>query len=136
MVSKQLLIFLYNLFSFRKQIFVITFENGCVFVNDIEIISKRAKNRYHVFITLFDQYITDIKTTKNSENYKYLSIHEISDLLNKAGFPISDLEKQIRLPIYEIMKKVPNLIEFKRWSGIHEKNFGYRLNAKYIRIGL
>jgi hypothetical protein len=106
-----------------------------VFVNGHEIICCRAKNRFQIFVVLFDQYISDKKRTRDTTNFRFLSLKEISAILNKAGFYVSDLEKQVRLPIYKIMEKVPDLIEFRKWAGCCDKNFGYRLNPKFIRIG-
>ena len=120
----------------QSQKLEISLTKKSVFINCKEFISSRAKLKFQIFMILFDLYAADFRTTRNVEEFRFLNIKEIAKLLTSRGIDITDAEKQIRLPIYELMKKSPNLINSKRWNGNQNKNFGYRLDPKFVRLGV
>jgi hypothetical protein len=116
-------------------------ENS-VFINGIEIINSKAKNTYKIFSILYDQYLEDLNLRKNSNNFKYININKIANLLEKETNSITSTEDQIRRPLNKLRKHIKIaienafrthistdcVIEFAPWNNLSDNKFGFRIN--------
>ena len=120
----------------------ISLTKNSVFINSKEFISSRAKNTYRIFHILFKQYMSDLLSLKHPEDYVFLSIDKIADILETDGSEIESPHNQVRRIINRLRENIQknykidlqDLIEFSPWNGLGDKNFGYRLNSKKISV--
>ena len=122
-----------------KKALQLMFTQGTVYINDIEVVSKRAKLCISIFDVLFKQFLHDFSNPK--EQHKPLSIEKIADRLNFHS-EITDLEQQIRYPINKMQRTIKeklasqlglnikrdDIIQTIGWPELGCKEYGYRLN--------
>lgn len=124
-----------------KQPLQLQFTGGVVYINNIEVVNKRAKLCISIFDVLFQQFLHDFSNDVPKEEHKPLSIEKIADLLNFHS-EITDLEQQIRNPINKMQRtmkeklanqlglsiKRDDVIQTIGWPELACKEYGYRLN--------
>jgi hypothetical protein len=111
----------------------ISFQHGTMFLDDVEIIGAESQNLHKIFRIFLDQFIHDAIDGRIHTDFKLLNMHEIAELLEKAGLTILDPEKQVRRQINRLQKITHDkfnlpIIESVRWTGVGAKSFGYRLS--------
>lgn len=117
----------------------INFKDGAIFIDNSEIISKKAENLQKIFKILLKQFLQDSMKGEDIDKFNLLSIHKFSEILEIAGETILDKEKQVRRPINRLQRALfikfgVNIIETVRCSYIGNP-FGYRLNPSIICLG-
>ena len=120
----------------------ISLTTDSIFINGLKFIGARAKNTYRIFHILFKQYMSDLQNLKHPEDYGFLSIDKIADILETDGSEIESPHNQVRRNINRLRENIQknykidlqDLIEFSPWNGLGDKNFGYRLNPTKIYI--
>ena len=122
------------------------FLEGIVYVNGIEVIPRSATSRVLIFKVLLEQYLKDFTGGLGVEEHKFLTITQISELIEPYVGAGRDVEQQVRRPLNKIQKAVQEamaqklgvhvdrhcLIETKGWPGCSSKEYGYRLNPRTI----
>ena len=115
--------------------------NKTIFINNMEVIGKRAKNQFLIFSILYDQFLTDCKNGNYPKDFNLLTINEIADRLQTDNVLIEDVETQVRRLISIISKNFrekfdgTEIIESVRWKGLDMPSYGYRLNPEIVCIG-
>ncbi len=113
---------------------------GSLYVNNIEILNKKAVACMKVFRILFEQFLHDCKKELPPEKHMLLSITEIEKRLNLD--PEADPEHYIRKPINTIQRTIKttlakklglniernDVIQTVGWPGSSRRDYGYRIN--------
>ncbi|APR98641.1 hypothetical protein [Wolbachia endosymbiont of Folsomia candida] len=124
-----------------KKALQLQFTGGVVYINDIEVVNKRAKLCISIFDVLFKQFLHDFSNDVPKEEHKPLSIEKIAERLNFHA-EITDLEQQIRYPINKMQRTIKeklanqlglgiereDVIQTIGWPELACKEYGYRLN--------
>lgn len=122
-----------------KKALELKFTSGIVYINDVEVVNKRAKSCISVFNVLFKQFLHDFSNDIPKEEHKPLSIEKIADLLHSE---VMDLEQQIRYPLNKMQRMIKDklanqlglgikredVIQTIGWPELACKEYGYRLN--------
>ena len=72
--------------------------DSTIYINEFEIINKRAKTQFDLFNILMDAFIDDVR----NGTITYMNIYQIADKLIECGHKISDPEKNVRQSIKNI----------------------------------
>lgn len=124
-----------------KKALQLKFTGGAIYINDIEVVNKRAKLCISIFDILFKQFLHDFSNDVPKEEHKPLSIEKIADRLNFHA-EITDLEQQIRYPLNKVQRTIKeklanqlglgiereDVIQTIGWPELACKEYGYRLN--------
>lgn len=116
-------------------------KDGVVYINNAEIISKKAPSCFNIFQLLLTQYLKDFALGLSPEKHTLLSINKLEKLLN-LNLEITDLEQQIRKPLNKMQRTIKeklasklglniernDVIQTLGWPGSMGKEYGYRLN--------
>jgi Asp-tRNA(Asn)/Glu-tRNA(Gln) amidotransferase B subunit len=110
----------------------IHFKGDSVFVNDIEVISKKSQKQSQIFSILFDQFIDNYKAGIKTEDFSSINVKQIAKFLEKSNPAKLDPEKHVRWHINQLQQKLrkqfgTEIIESVRWHG-------YRLNPLAVSI--
>lgn len=124
-----------------KKVLQLKFSHGVVYINDIEVVNKRATLCISIFSVLFKQFLNDFENDVPLEKHIPLSIEKIADRLTFHS-EITDLEQQIRYPLNKMQRTIKeklanqlglnikrdDVIQTIGWPELTCKEHGYRLN--------
>lgn len=122
-----------------KKTLQLRFSHGAVYVNDIEVVNKRATLCVSIFRVLLKQFLNDLEN--DISYHTLLSIERIADSLIFHS-EITDLEQQIRYPLNKMQRQIKeklanqlglsierdDVIQTIGWPELTHKEHGYRLN--------
>lgn len=117
-----------------------------VYVNDIEIINKKAGSCLNVFRVLFRQFLHDCGKELPPTKHTLLSINQLEKSLNLSLE--ADLEHQIRKPLNTMQRTIKatlakklglniernDVIQTVGWPGSSCRDYGYRINPFNVVI--
>lgn len=124
----------------EKELLELQLVEGSLYVNNIEILNKKAVACMKVFRILFEQFLHDCKKELPPEKHTLLSITKIEKHLNLDQE--ADPEHHIRKPLNTIQRTIKttlakklglniernDVIQTVGWPGSSRKDYGYRIN--------
>ena len=113
--------------------FFIKIKDGSIFINDVKIVSKKARIQYIVLKALVNKYTDDFW----KDEISFISTSEIAAILEKNGFYARDCARQVRQAISKIRMSIQQNFknQFSNDAVIISKKWkGYRLN-EYVVLG-
>ncbi|WP_353274677.1 hypothetical protein [Wolbachia endosymbiont (group B) of Hofmannophila pseudospretella] len=124
----------------EKELLKLQLIEGSLYVNNIEILNKKAVACMKVLRVLFEQFLNDCKKELPPEKHMLLRITEIEKRLNLD--PEADPEHHIRKPLNTIQRTIKttlakklglniernDVIQTVGWPGSSRRDYGYRIN--------
>ncbi len=124
-----------------KKTLQLGFSYGAVYVNDVEVVNKRAILCISIFRILLKQFLDDFENGIPLKHHVPLSTEKIADSLIFHS-EIIDLEQQIRYPLNKMQRQIKeklanqlglsierdDVIQTIGWPELICKEHGYRLN--------
>jgi hypothetical protein len=129
-----------------KKLLELQVIEGTVYINNIEVINKKAVSCLNVFRVLFKQFLHNFETELPPEKHTLLSMNQLEKRLNLSLD--ADLEHQIRKPLNAIQRTIKTLlakelglnverndvIQTLGWPGSSGRDYGYRINPFTLTI--
>jgi hypothetical protein len=104
----------------KKWFFVSIKEDG-IYLNDIKIIDKKAELQFAIFKILLRQHVLSLIESKRNS----LNAYQIASELEKQGFVITDVERQIRQAIYKIKTNILKNHDRRAYEDIIQSKTGH-----------
>ncbi len=114
-------------------------KDGVIYINNIEVINKKAISCFNIFQILLEQFLSDFAMGLAPEQHTLLSINKLEKRLK---LEVTDLEQQIRKPLNKMQRTIKDKLASKLGlnserndviqtlgrPGPLRKEYGYRLN--------
>jgi hypothetical protein len=107
--------------SLKNDFFFISIKHDGIYLSDIKIIDKKAELQMAIFkILLRHHTLSSIESKRSS-----LNAYQIAAELEKQGFAITDVERQIRQAIYKIKTNILKSHDRRAFEEVILSQIGY-----------